>query len=77
MSPGEFAVELGVAVEDYIAYETGKREIPTSLLIALIDRGAIDPAWVLTAGVSAAQPTAPNLGHRLFGDSLRPHSAPA
>jgi hypothetical protein len=48
MTVGEFAAELGMAVEDYIAYETGKREISTSLLIALIDRGAIDPMWVLT-----------------------------
>lgn len=48
MSLKEFAAELGVAREDYIACETGKREVPASLLVALIERGAINPAWVLT-----------------------------
>ena len=42
-----FANELGVTKADYIDYESGKREILASLLIALIERGSIDPAWVL------------------------------
>lgn len=33
---------------DYSAYEAGQREVPTSLLVALLERCAVDPAWVLT-----------------------------
>lgn len=43
-----FAAELGVDQAEYIGYETARREIPASLLVALIERGAVDPAWVLT-----------------------------
>ncbi|QDG93757.1 helix-turn-helix transcriptional regulator (plasmid) [Rhizobium sp. NIBRBAC000502774] len=50
----EFAHELGVEEVEYSAYEAGKREIPTSLLIALLERCAVDPAWVLTGKRSGA-----------------------
>ncbi|MFK4259337.1 helix-turn-helix domain-containing protein [Agrobacterium tumefaciens] len=53
----EFAHELGVGETDYLAYEAGRREIPTSLLLALLERCAVDPAWVLTGkrGGTAAE----------------------
>jgi hypothetical protein len=44
----EFADELGVGGADYVFYETGKREIPVSLLVTLLEKCAVDPAWVLT-----------------------------
>jgi len=44
----DFAAELGIDQAEYVAYETARREIPASLLVALIERGSIDPAWVLT-----------------------------
>jgi transcriptional regulator with XRE-family HTH domain len=44
----EFADELGISGPDYVFYESGRREIPTSLLVALLEKCAVDPAWVLT-----------------------------
>lgn len=37
----EFAQELGVEEADYSAYEAGQREIPTSLLVALLERSPL------------------------------------
>lgn len=47
-SQKEFADELGVGQTDYVAYESGKREITASLLVAILEKCAADPAWVLT-----------------------------
>ena len=44
----EFANQLDVKEADYIAYETGRREIPVSLLVTLLERHAVDPVWMLT-----------------------------
>lgn len=44
----EFADRLGVGETDYAAYEAGRREIPSSLLVSLLERCAVDPVWLLT-----------------------------
>jgi transcriptional regulator with XRE-family HTH domain len=56
----EFANHLEVGEADYTAYEAGRREIPTSLLVRLLDRCAVDPVWVLTGkrGGTAAETAA-------------------
>ncbi len=54
-SLAEFSAELGCSKAEYIGYETGRSEIPVSLLIALFEYGKIDPAWVLT-GQSVGSP---------------------
>lgn len=48
MTRKDFADELGISQAAYVGYETNRREIPSSLLVKLLEHWAIDPVWLLT-----------------------------
>jgi hypothetical protein len=47
MSEEEFADQLGAHVT-YLSYEGGNREMPSSLIVKLLEDWKIDPTWLLT-----------------------------
>ncbi|WP_267553955.1 helix-turn-helix domain-containing protein [Rhizobium rhizogenes] len=47
-SQEDFAEQLGVTNATYLSYERGEREVTSSVIVKLMQRCAIDPAWFLT-----------------------------
>lgn len=64
LSEEDFADQIGIEHVTYLSYEAGNREIPSSLIVKLLEHWKIDPAWLLigfkrgTIAESAAAATA-------------------
>ncbi|WP_417480531.1 helix-turn-helix domain-containing protein [Maricaulis maris] len=48
LTQAEFAETLGTSLRSYKGYETGQRELPTSVILRLRDFGEVSPSWLLT-----------------------------
>ncbi|NVK57156.1 MAG: helix-turn-helix transcriptional regulator [Alteromonadaceae bacterium] len=48
LTQAEFAETLGTSLRSYKGYETGQRELPTSVILRLRDFGDVSPSWLLT-----------------------------
>ncbi|MCA0846065.1 helix-turn-helix domain-containing protein [Salipiger thiooxidans] len=54
----EFAETLGTSLRSYKGYESGQRELPTSIILRLCEFSGVSPSWLLTGERDGLSPEA-------------------